>query len=70
MLDPSNSSTTFGQQRADALESRLKSAIAKRRQLARAEFASDAPISDHMKQAGERSGREIGRLQQTLKSER
>lgn len=65
-----SSPPTFGKQRADALESRLKSAIVKRRQLARAEFASDAPVSEHMKQAGERSGREIGRLQQTLKSER
>jgi len=60
---------SFGQQRAQALESRLKSAIAKRRQLARAQFASNAPLRDNFKQAGERMSRQIGRLQQEIKSE-
>ncbi|OGJ22225.1 MAG: hypothetical protein A3J60_02240 [Candidatus Pacebacteria bacterium RIFCSPHIGHO2_02_FULL_46_9] len=61
--------TTFGQQRAEAIEARLKSAIAKRRQLARAEFASEAPLADRFKQDGERTARQIGRLQQELKSQ-
>ncbi|MDA1079573.1 MAG: hypothetical protein O2840_02685 [bacterium] len=70
MLDPSSSTpTTFGQQRAQALESRLKAAITKRQQLARAEFAAAAPLSENIRRAGERSAREIGRLQQELKSE-
>jgi len=62
--------TTFGQHRAEALEARLKSAIAKRRQLARAEFASADPLSSRFKQDGERAARQIDRLQQEIKSGR
>lgn len=56
--------TTFGEHRSQILEERLGKAIQERRTLARAEAASEAPISTHIQARGDMVSSRIGRLQQ------
>lgn len=53
---------TFGQKRADQLESRLNQAFGERKKLVRAEFASDKPLDETYRQKAGMVENKIDRL--------
>lgn len=57
---------TFGQKRAEQLDIRLSKAIIDRRKIARAEYASDAPLDETYKQKGSLLGNKIDRLKKEV----
>lgn len=57
---------TFGQKRADQLESRLNMAVTERRKLYRAEQAADRPLDSTYQQKGDQVGNRIDRLQKEM----
>jgi hypothetical protein len=57
---------TFGQKRAEQLDTRLNKAIIDRRKIARAEYAADAPLDETYQQKGSLLGNKIDRLQKEI----
>lgn len=59
--------TTFGQQRAQAVQNRIEASVRERQRLAAAQQAADKPLDQLLRQKGELVGRRIAQLDQSAK---
>ncbi|MBP7768560.1 hypothetical protein KA082_01870 [Candidatus Woesebacteria bacterium] len=66
-VQPAGTSRNFGTARAERMQERLTTAISERRTLARAQAASEAPVSTYIQERANRVANRIGYLQNSLK---